>query len=285
MLKSKAILSILFLFCICGMQNISSAQNLSTTRTYYSKSGKGSIGKENFSFSMSNGNITITDLDYNRSETYGPLKFKESGFDENGYYYDTYNSDILKDPAGWIRSRKKPRLYKLLYESKNGDLLAVMEAKVEQDNSTTSKIYYTEKGNSLLSAKQKSNTISQNNSSFDLTNILLNATSLSQIATKVLAAFTKDTEKKYSTDMSYYSFNFKNNSTTTVIVSYATANDEVNRIFFLLPKHEAVQVEKESFISRFKQKFENGNAVWVNDDTGLTYEAGYDGEVGIIVVR
>ncbi len=283
--KFKATSPLIILFFICGLQNLSFAQNVSTTRTQYSQKGNGGVGKENFSFSMSKGIITITDLDYNRSETYGPLKFNESGFDEKGYYYDSYNSDILKDPAGWARARKKPRLYKFVYESKNGNLLAVIEVKVEQDDSKTRKIYFTEQGNTLLNSPKKVNSLSQSSSSFDLVNILLSATSLSHITTKIVADFTKSGEKKYSTDMSYYSFDYKNDSKTTVIISYSTANDEVTQLFFLMPKEEAVQVGKKSFISNFKQKQVDGNVVWVNANTGLTYEAGYDGEVGIIVVK
>jgi len=285
MLKTKLTATLIIFFCICGLQNLSFGQNVSTTRTQYSQKGNGGVGKENFSFSMSNGIITITDLDYNRSEKYEPLKFSESGFDEKGYYFDSYDSDILKDPAGWSSARKKPRLYKFVYESKNGNLLAVIEVKVEQDNSKTRKIYFTEQGNTLLNSPKKVSNLSQNSSSFDLATILLSATSLSHLTTKIVAAFTRSGVKNYSTDMSYYSFDYKNDSNTTAIISYSTANDEVTQLFFLMPKEEAVQVGKKSFISNFKQKQVDGNAVWVNSNTGLIYEAGYDGEVGIIVVK
>ena len=85
------------------------AQNVSTVTTQYSKTGNGGIGKENYSFSILNGVITITDLDKHGSDSHDPLKLDASGFDERGWYYEKYVSDIRKDPARWIRERKKSR--------------------------------------------------------------------------------------------------------------------------------------------------------------------------------
>lgn len=269
---------------ICGLNNLLFSQNVATTLTQYSQKDKGEIGKERFSFSMTNGIITIIDLDYNKSDIYKPLKVNSSGFDEKGYYFDTYSSDILDDPAGWARERKKPRFYKFLYDKKNGNVLSVLEVKYEDNDSKSRKTFFTEQGNLVLNNAKKENNLSSNSSSFDLGNILLNATSLAQITTKIILSFTKDGEKKYSTDMSSYSFNYKNESKTSVIITYSTSNDEVTKLFFLMPKEEAVQVGKKSFITNFTQKRVDGNAVWINTKTGLNYEARYNGEVGIIVV-
>jgi len=282
--KFKATSTLIILFCFFGLQNLSFAQNVSTTKTLYSRVESGSIGKESFSFSMSNYNLTITDLDYNRSENYGPVKLNGSGFDGD-LYYELYNPNVEADPANWRKWNNNMRSYKFIYDKKGGNPIIIVEVKLRSNNSKTIKTYYTEKGYLILNTSKKDNSQNRGSSNFDISNILLNASSLSQITSKVVASFVRDGTKKYSNDMSYYSFNYKNESSTTVVISYKTSNDEVSQLFFLMPKEEAVEVGKNSFITNFKQKQVDGNAVWLNTNTGLTYEAGYDGEVGIIVVK
>ncbi|MFT3902949.1 MAG: hypothetical protein QM727_07230 [Niabella sp.] len=284
MLKFKKTVTLIILFCICGLQNLSFSQNVSTTKTLYSRVESGSVGKESFSFSMSNFNLIITDLGYNRSENYGPVKLNGSGFDGD-LYYELYNPNLDADPANWRKWNNNIRSYKFIYDKKGGNPIIIVEVKLMPNNAKTIKTYYTEQGYLLLSSPKKDNSQNRTSSNFDISNILLNASSLSQITSKVITSFVRDGAKKYSNDMSYYSFNYKNESLTTVIIAYKTSNDEVLQIFFLMPKEEAVEVGRKSFISNFKEKQVDGNAVWVNVNTGLTYEAGYDGEVGIIVVK
>lgn len=267
-----------------AVTSVSFGQDISTSVTQYSQTNNGEVGKESFSFSMTNGTITITDLDYNRSETYEPLKYSENGFDEKGFYYESYNPDILKDPAGWARARKKPRVYKFIYETKNGNLLAVIEVKVEQDNSKTKKIYFTEKGNDLLNASKSETKQSNNESSFDIASVLMNANSLTDISSQIKSSFSGGTEKKYSEDMASYTYEYKNGD-RYAIVSYNTTNDNINQVFFLLEKASSVEIAKSSFMSRFTPKKVNGITVWFNSRTGLSYEAGSDGEVGILVIK
>jgi hypothetical protein len=285
-MKSSLLVSSIFLFGITTF-----GQNVLTVITQYSKTGNGGIGKESYSFNISEGTITITDLDNNSSENYDPLKFEKSGFDEKGWYYETYNSDILKDPARWATQRKKPRVYNFYFDKKNGNPLLIIEAKMDESNNPKRKIFYTEKGYLLVNEEAKDKSQTKNTStnsdlsSFNLATVLLNANSLSHITTKVITAFKTDGEKNYNNDMSYYSFTYKNASDTRAIISYKTSNDEVIQMLFLLPKEQAVEVGKKSFMN-FKQKQgSDANAIWVNNTTNLTYEAGYKGEVGIIVVK
>jgi len=145
-LRMKILIFISFIF---GLHFISFGQYIQKTETQYSQTNNEGVGQENFSFSMSAGILTITDLDYSRQETYGPLKFESNGFD-NGYYYDGFISDIASDPLKYRYN--KPRVYKFFYDKKNGTLIAIIEGKRRQDNSPMSKIYYTELGNRLLNS-------------------------------------------------------------------------------------------------------------------------------------
>lgn len=147
MKKMKRIKALILLSFLLGLHSISFGQYIQTTKTQYSQTNDDGVGQENFSFSMSVGILTITDLDYSRQETYGPLKFESSGFNK-GYYYEGYISDIASDP---LRYRyNKPRVYKFFYDKKNGTIIAIIEGKIRQDNSMTRKMYYTELGNRLL---------------------------------------------------------------------------------------------------------------------------------------
>lgn len=64
----------MIVFCLNLFSKICFGQDIPTTNTHFSRIETGSIGKENFSFSLSNLNLTITDVDNNRTEIYGPLK-------------------------------------------------------------------------------------------------------------------------------------------------------------------------------------------------------------------
>ncbi|MEO6134493.1 MAG: hypothetical protein ABIP35_05035 [Ginsengibacter sp.] len=117
----------------------------------------GIIGKENYSFSISNGTIRITDIDYKRSENYGPLKYGTNGFDENGLYYDSYMSDISKDSEAWINGEKHPRTYKFFYDEKNGNILIITEVKIDESGKPKAKIFYTSQGFLFIEALKKKN--------------------------------------------------------------------------------------------------------------------------------
>jgi hypothetical protein len=147
MKTTKQIKVLILLCCLLGLQFIGFAQDIQVTNTQYSRTNDEEVGKENFSFSLSNGTLTITDLDNRTRETYGPLKYEGSGF-ESGCYYVGYISDIQQNP---LRYRyEKPRAYKFYYDKKNGTILAILEGKTRQDNAQIIKIYYTELGHKSL---------------------------------------------------------------------------------------------------------------------------------------
>jgi hypothetical protein len=147
-MKKKIQINVLILLCcLFGLPFISYGQDLNEIITKYSKTNDEEVGLENFSFSMSNGTIIITDLDSRTRETYGPLKYEGSGF-EGGYFYVGFTSDIQQDPMRY--RHEKPRAYKIYYKEKKGYILAILEGKIRQDNAQIIKIYYTELGNKLL---------------------------------------------------------------------------------------------------------------------------------------
>lgn len=140
---------LILLCCLFGLHTISYGQDLNLINTQYSKTNDEEVGLENYSFSMSDGILTITDLDYSRRETYGPLKYEGNGF-EGGCYYVGFTSDIQQDPMRY--RTEKPRAYKFYYNKKNGSLIAILEGKIRQDNAQIIKIYYTELGYKLLNS-------------------------------------------------------------------------------------------------------------------------------------
>jgi hypothetical protein len=151
MKKIIAIQSLIPIFLLCGLFFTGYAQSISVFSTQYTKTNDEDVGKENFTFSMSNSYITITDLDYNKSENYGPLKFESSGF-SGGYYYEGYVTDIAKDPLRF--RREMARVYKFYFEKKNGTIIAIIEGKLRPDNSYMMKTFYTELGNKLLNGNK-----------------------------------------------------------------------------------------------------------------------------------
>jgi len=266
---------------LTGFINVSYGQYFNA-KTQYSKTNDGNIGQENYSFSFNNGTITITDLDYNRTENYEPVKLRESGFEKNSLYYETYAPDIAKDPVNWQKFNNNIREYKFEFDRKNGNLIIVIELKGTANNMTT-KIFYTEQGYILLNAA-KNNIQNQSSKTFDLADILINASSLYQIINQIKNVYTTDGQKHFSNDMSSYSSVY-NNGDNRAIISYKNLNDVLFQITFLMPKEEAIQIGKASFISNFTQKVIDGDTIWTNLKTGLIYDVRQDGDVGIIVVR
>ena len=121
-------------------------QDIQTTTFNYTKTGSGSIGEEDFSVSLTNYRFTIKDLDYNKIDIYGPVVLIESGF-EYDLYYETYGADIDQDP---IKFKNNLRSYKCVFDKKGGNLIILIEAKLRPNNSKLIKLYYTEKGKSML---------------------------------------------------------------------------------------------------------------------------------------
>ena len=118
-------------------------QDLVLTKTEYSKTGDGNLGKENFTFSLSNNILTITDLDFKRTETYGPLKLNTSGF-EGESYYQVYLPDMNANFELVRIFINDNRAYKFYFDKKGGNLLSIVETKTDVRKVT--KTYYTEKG-------------------------------------------------------------------------------------------------------------------------------------------
>lgn len=131
---------ITILLCLVVLPHISFGQNIPITNTSSSKTNDQEVRSENYSFSMTNWMLSITNLDRGTKETYGPLRYESDG-NEGGYYYQGYLSDIYKDPLRY--RREKPRAYKFYYD-KNGFIIAILEGKIRQDNVEIIKIYYTE---------------------------------------------------------------------------------------------------------------------------------------------
>ncbi|HEY5326503.1 MAG TPA: hypothetical protein VIJ27_05850 [Mucilaginibacter sp.] len=280
MRKIVSVLTLTILVYLTGFTNSSFGQYFNTT-TKYSKTNDGNIGQENYSFTFNNGTITITDLDYNRTENYEPVKLSESGFDENSYYYETYVPDIEKDPVNWRKFDNNIRNYKFIFDRKNGNLIIVIELKAKANNVRTTKIFYTQQGYTLTTTKSSSQ--NQNSSTFDLADILLNSPSLYEITNRIKGVYSTDGQKHFG-DMATYSYQYRNGNNRAVI-SYKNLNDVLFQITFLMPKEEAIQISKASFISNFTQKVIDGNTIWTSLKTGLIYDVRENGDIGIIVVR
>ena len=139
MSKFKAASTLIVLFCICGFQNLSFAQDISTVTTLYTKVEGESVRKERRSFSMSNLNITVTDLEYNRRANYMAVKFHSRGF-ENGDYYEIYVEDIVAYTESLKKGNDNLRGYKFVYDREGGNPLVI----IEMSEKTPTKIYFTE---------------------------------------------------------------------------------------------------------------------------------------------
>lgn len=149
MINIKKIFS-LTIFSLLLFINIVHGQYIPETKTQFSRTNGQGIESENYSFSMSKGILKIVNLDNGLYENYGPLTHHDDGYDK-GSYYEGYMSDIRQNPLRY--RNEKPRAYKFYYD-KTGNIIAILEGKIRQDNSQIIKIYYTKIGNRLLNEEK-----------------------------------------------------------------------------------------------------------------------------------
>ena len=146
---NRKLLFLSAIFCFCLSSSL--AQDVSEMSTKFSRLENGTVGAENYSFKVSSGTVIIRDLDNGREDKYGPVILQTSGYGADGYYFEAFISDIANS-----RSPRKfnyeVRVYKFLYETKNGKALGIIEVRTAVGSEATQKkVYYTTRGKVLLS--------------------------------------------------------------------------------------------------------------------------------------
>jgi hypothetical protein len=253
------------------------SQTVPETTTQYSKIENGSIGKEDFTFSLNNGYITIEDKYYNTSTNYGPLTLQETGYSDEGLYYEYYKPDLNSNPLAF--KGREMKAYKFNYDKKGGTLLIINEGRVI-NNQLRLKFYYTNEGYAKVNGNSSGNNNELKESNFNIEDVILNSTSLSQIMAKINFSFEQNGEKKKSTDGRYVTVNYKNNSLINPLVTY-TAQGEVTQIIFLMPISNANLIGTQLII-KFGTKVVNGEQVIQRGN--LTYDIRSEGQIGTIVI-
>lgn len=138
-------LLLVFAFVLIG--TLSYSQSFSNVKTEYSRIEEGTIGRESFTFSLSNSEIKIIDNDYNTVEKYGPLIQYKSGY-EDGFYFVAFKFDIEavnEMPAlhSYYAAMKK-KAYSFVSKTKGGEILYVKEFEIRNGKVYTKTFYTTE---------------------------------------------------------------------------------------------------------------------------------------------
>ncbi len=250
------------------------SQNVEFVKTSYSKIEGGEMGKENFTFSLSNGTISINDLDYNTSEKYLYLELKNSGYDDEGHYF-LYYSPAKSPSYSAYRSINGLKAYKFYFDKKGGELLIIMELKKKGNSDPKVKRYFTEKGY---------NSVSENNileTNFDIRGLITESKTLNDLMNRINFSFEQQGDKKTSDDGQFATVKYDNGGTVFPIVTY-TKTGTVQQIIFLIPKTESDNIVKE-LISKYGTKEINGEELIIRDS--LTYDYRVDEEIGILVIK
>ena len=271
----KHIICILFLSL--GINAYS--QYIPSTTTEFSKSENGSIGKEKFTFSLYNSFITIVDNYYNTSKKYGPIFLDETGYDKYGYYSEFYKPDIKSDPFGFT-SGKALIAYVFTYTSKGGNILFISEAKINSQQ-VSRKNFYTNEGYNKLISNHSSSNSELKETNFDISDVIMNSTTLSQIMAKINFSFEQFGEKERSDDGAFVFVAYESNNFISPLVKY-TSQGNVAEIIFFMPKDISDTIGNE-LIRKYGTKFINGEEVIQRGD--LTYAIKSDENIGIIVIN
>jgi hypothetical protein len=256
-------------------------QYLPLIQTYYTETNNKGIGKENMSFSISNGYIRIVDEYYKTEKNYGPLNLSQTGFTEEGFYFEFFKPDYESGDQRIINTRTF-YMYKVAYESKGGSVIYVLEG--ESINGTLyHKFYYTNLGynkiyGSSKNSKNSTNVLKETN--FNITEVIMESTSTSQVISKINFAF-EQTKKSTSTDGNTITISYENNSLINPLVAY-TKDGNVKHIVFLMPLENADEITK-ALINRFGLSKIGGKDIIVNGS--ITYDYRSDGPVGMIIIK
>mgnify|MGYP001241866456 CR=1 FL=1 len=100
---------------------------------------EGKVVRENYKVSLKQGKLSITDLDFERTEE-REVDLKDYNFDENGHFNLNYNS---------VMALNDMRFYSFVFTDKNGELLYMKEVKSNRSNPKL-KFFYTQKGYDLF---------------------------------------------------------------------------------------------------------------------------------------
>lgn len=257
------------------------AQYLPTVNTYYTESNNSGVGKENMSFSLSNGYIKINDPYYNTEKRYGPLKLSQTGFTNEGFYYEFYKPDLESGNPSLINARTF-YMYKIAFESKGGEVIYVLEGE-SINNTLYHKFYYTQLGYNKIYGKSENNRGGNSilkETNFDVMDVIMSSNSISQIMSKINFAF-EQTKKVTSNDGNTVSISYENNSLIHPLVAY-TKEGNVKHIIFMMPKENSDEIAK-ALINRFGLTKIGGEDLIVRGN--ITYDYRGDGPVGMIVIK
>jgi len=263
---------LLFYFLLSSI--IVYCQNIQSVKTSYSKLEDGKMGKENFSFSLTDGTITINDVDYNSSEKYHFLKLKNSGYDDEGHYFLYYSPEKSVSHMQY-REVAGLKAYKFFFDKKGGDILNVLEIKKKGNSKPKVKRYFSEKGYNSTTGNTTLET------KFDIKELITESKSLNDLMNRINFSFEQKGDKKTSDNGQFVTVKYDNGGTVFPLVTYSKTGT-VNQITFLIPKNESEKIINE-LISKYGTKKINGEELIIRNN--LTYDYREKGDVGIIVIK
>jgi hypothetical protein len=252
--------------------------------TEYSKIKNGKIGKEEFTFSFNNSYIQISDNYSNISKKYGPTYLYETGYSEEGFYFEHYQPDVKNHWESFSGNKQELKAYRFVFDNKGGNILFVTEIKAENGRAIASKIYYTEKGYLKATGGESLNPLNntelkENNS--DIYDIVMNSITLSQIEARIKSSFEQDGDKKITKDGQMFSINYKNSSMIKPLIFYNIRNESIAHIILIMPISNMTDIGKD-LLRKFGTREVNGEEVIQRGE--LTYNPRSEGEVGIMVI-
>ncbi|SCZ00524.1 hypothetical protein [Flavobacterium caeni] len=126
-------------------------QNDFTEKTSFKQKPNGELAAENFSFSYSNGKLTVTDMDLNIIKNHA-VEFYNSSYSRDGnFYLVAYMSDLKKFDQ--VDSKKNfLGIFTFFYDKKGGALLKIKIDSILDDktNRPANDVFYTEKGKEVI---------------------------------------------------------------------------------------------------------------------------------------
>ncbi|MCC2600497.1 hypothetical protein [Sphingobacterium sp. FBM7-1] len=274
----KTILNIFIYILLCS--NMTLAQSVKTINTGYSKIEGGKIGSDKKIFQIYNSSIDKIDNYYNTRFSYGPLKLNKTGYSNEGFYFELYESDISSDPLKFLKMRELFS-YRLLYEYKGGNLLFIQESKINRSsNKISNQIYYTEDG--YNKATGASNRVEINNSTkasdFDVEELILNTRTMNQLMAKINFSFEQKGDKTISDDGKYVTVTYENDSSIKPLITY-TKEGTPSQIVLIMPLVDVDRI--------IKKLIHSDGAVEKDEEIhlgNLIYNFRGEKEVGMVII-
>lgn len=223
-------------------------------KTQYAKTPYGKLGEEDFEISLKNKYITVTDLYYYSKKSYGPVKLSETGYGEDGLFYELFSPDVYE-----TGSVPKPYMfYRFYFDKKGGKICYVEEMKNQGSTVKIIKTYATKEYLDEL-------VIDDNEVNLVL-NIISKSNNLEELSSLISNNFTFDKKNEIQEDKTFVYSYTKSSSLQAVITKDFLYN--IKSIYILLSPPAVSEISEK--LDRYDiYKFEGTNYLYLNKDLCL----------------